>query len=123
MFYVFKKGEKANFIGGRYVTDIEAQIEELKEEIKSGNPTIYIDPNEMQVDSSELSPIETIKKKAIEEYLAQQAAATDKSNDMGNSEQSTKLTGMVTSSNVAATSAGSSSSNSPAPVSVSTKSK
>ncbi len=98
MTYVFQRGAVAHFIGGRFMTDIYEQIAELEAECKSGNPTIYIDEAEMSIDSDALSPLDTIKKKAVEEYLASVKSATLASNDMGSTEISGKVSGILSSS-------------------------
>lgn len=71
--YIYKGGRTAVFIGGRYMTDEEALIREMFDEVgevgaaKSRHPYIYVDPDESQIDSEAPSPIELIKIKAREE--------------------------------------------------------
>lgn len=96
--YVFKSGKQASFIAGKYLTDIDTEIEELEAEIKSGHPHIFIDANEKEVDTEKLDPLEEIKRKAIAEYLEAQKKAVDPSNDMGSTDQSGKLEGIANSS-------------------------
>lgn len=97
--YVFKNGLMAHFVGGRYTTDKEAQIAELEEEIKLGHPTFYIDEKETEVDSTQLDPLEFIKKKAVAEYIAAQKAK--EGTDFGSSDKSAgEGAGMMTSTEI-----------------------
>lgn len=107
--YLFSNGKEANFIGGRYMTDVEAEIAALEGEIKLGHPHIYVDSAEKEVDTEQMDPIEQIKKKAIAEYIAAQTKAINTSNDMGNTEQG-KLQGIGNSSSTAMLATGSDSS-------------
>lgn len=91
--YIFSNGKEANFIGGKYATDVAAEIAALEEDIKLGHPHIYIDDSEKEIDTEQMDPIEQIKKKAIAEYLAAQSAALKPSNDRGTTEQG-KLQGI-----------------------------
>lgn len=83
--YIFKNGKTANFVAGQYLTAIKSEIEELQFEIENGHPHISVDNKELTVDSLHADPLEKIKKQAIEEYLARQAAAVNPENDMGTS--------------------------------------
>jgi hypothetical protein len=87
MRYVFKNGKVAAFLSGKYSTDIAHEIQELDAEVAAHHPNINTNPEEI-IDT--IDPIEALKKKHIEEYLAQQAKSLHKDNDAGNSEQ-TKL--------------------------------
>lgn len=107
--YLFSNGKEANFIGGRYMTDVEAEISALEDEIKLGHPHIYVDSAEKEIDTEQMDPIEQIKKKAIAEYVAAQAKAIKTSNDMGNTEQG-KLQGIGNSSSTSMLATGSDSS-------------
>lgn len=99
--YIFSNGKEANFIGGKYLTDLESEIAALEFEIKSGHPHIYIDTAEKEIDTEQMDPIEQIKKKAIAEYIAAQKAAVNPDNNMGSTEQG-KLTGISNSRSIAA---------------------
>lgn len=103
--YHFKNGKEANFISGEYATDAAEEIEQLDAEVAAMHPHIYIDPKRKEVDASTLDPLEVIKRKAVEEYIAAQAAATDTSRDMGNTSAADilaeRLQGIATSANVA----------------------
>lgn len=67
-------GKEINFIGGRYATDDSAEIEFFETEIKNHHPNFYIDAKEVEVDSVKVDPVEAIRKKAVADYLAAQAA-------------------------------------------------
>ena len=98
--YLFSNGKEANFIGGKYLTDLDIEISQLENEIKSGHPHIYVDAAEKEVDTEQMDPIEQIKKKAIAEYLAAQKAALDPNNDRGSTEAG-KLQGIANSTTIA----------------------
>jgi hypothetical protein len=68
--YVFPDGSEAAFIGGRYTTDDKNKIAHLDTEIKKGNPHIFIDPSLVQMEASDLDPMEVIKKRIIAEAIA-----------------------------------------------------
>lgn len=72
--YVFPDGTEAAFIAGRYATDDEDKIAHLNYEISKGHQHIFTDPEKLQCDEAELDPMEALKKKIIEDYVAQQAA-------------------------------------------------
>ena len=103
--YIFKGGKEAPFIAGRYLTDIKSEIEELEAEVEAKHPTIYIDSAEKEVNTAKLDPIEEIKRRAIAEFIASQAAANNKANDRGNYDAG-KLN-VTTSATVAEAAAGS----------------
>jgi len=84
--YLFKNGKAAPFIGGWYYTDVQSEIDELSAEIASGHPFFSIDENRKTVTAEEMDPLDSIKKKAVAEYLAAQAAAINKSRNMGQTE-------------------------------------
>jgi hypothetical protein len=85
--YIFKNGKEGAFIGGILDTDIESEIEELNAEVAGKHPHIYIDPAQATVDSEKVDPIEEIKRKAIEEYIASVKVASDPANDRGETKQ------------------------------------
>lgn len=82
--YALKDGTQAIFMFGRYFTDNEDYIAELKHEIKMRHPHIT---GGNQVDTATLDPLAGLRAKLRAEFLAEQAAeqaaATAKSNDMG----------------------------------------
>lgn len=72
------EGRLITFVEGHHITTIQKDIDFLEKEIEEGNnPFLYVDPNELEVDTDELSEegrIRKIKRQAIEEYLKQQEA-------------------------------------------------
>lgn len=107
--FLFKNGKEANFIGGRFMTDVQSEIDELQAEVTLNHPHIYVDSAEAKVDSEKLDPLEEIRKKAVADYLAKQAAAVATSNDRGSTAQGGKLEGIANSATIASGAAGSSS--------------
>jgi hypothetical protein len=97
--YAFRSGKVANFVDGKYLTAIKSEIEELTAEIESDNPYLYVDKNELTVSSDKADPLETYRKKVIEEYIAAQTKAINPANDMGNTVSSG--VGLQTSQNIA----------------------
>lgn len=85
--YIFKNGKPAIFIQGKYATAVVAEIAELDDEIALGHPHIFVDPNEAEIDSNALSPIEALTAQIRAQLVAEMQAATDPSNDMGTSTQ------------------------------------
>ena len=87
--YVFKNGDIAQFIVrdnngvGLYHTDDHEKIVELEQEVKKGNPYIFIDPNEKEVDIEALTPLARLKKQLRAEILAGGRAKTNPANNMG----------------------------------------
>jgi len=102
--YFFSDGSRADFISGRYATADEYKIAELNKEIKAGHPHIYIDSKEAEVDAEQLDPLEVIKRKAIAEYIAQQAARAG--TNFGNTDQSSSKAGIMTTTDTTASEAG-----------------
>ncbi len=82
--YIFKDGTRANFINGVYRTSDEHEIAELNDAISKRNPYIL---SGREITAEELDPMIGVKRKIIDEYLAEQALlmaqSIDKSNDMG----------------------------------------
>lgn len=68
--FVFPDGSEAAFIGGRYTTDDPVKISCLNNEVKLGHPHIFIDPNLIQMDHTDLDPMEVMRKKIIAEAIA-----------------------------------------------------
>ena len=83
--YVFRSGKVANFVGGQYLTTVQAEIDELNAEIEAGHPHMYVDTNETTVDSESLDPLAKLRKSIIEQYIKDQQKAVNPENDMGNS--------------------------------------
>lgn len=108
--YFFKNGKQAAFLNGQYTTDNQQEISELMAEVgeigkhSSKHPHIYVDADEQEIDSDALSPLEELKRKAREEVLAEMAAASNATNDMGTSIQGKLIP--ASSKDVEATAAG-----------------
>lgn len=82
--YFFKNGMQAAFLLGRYETEKEEHIQELTDAIYAGNPHIWVDPEDSQVDTDAPSPMERIRQEAYAQALAdiqakQQAGLVDNS--------------------------------------------
>lgn len=101
--FIFKSGKEANFIGGTYLTSDPVEIAELDIEIKSVHPHIYVDENNLAVDTENIDPLHEIKRKAVEEYLAAQQAASDPNSDKGVTEQNTKVGNVANSVSITGT--------------------
>ena len=84
--YIFRNGKPAIFIQGKYATGVEAEVDELNDEISKGHPHIYVDKEEATVDSEMVDPIQALRAKIEAQIRAEMAAATDLSNDRGTSE-------------------------------------
>lgn len=106
--YTLKNGKDCIFYNGEFLTDNLGEIDELMEEIKSGHPFIFIDKNRLVVTKSDLDPLEQIKKKAIEEYKAQVAAAANAQTE-STSDQKFNFASIATSANVGDAASGSTS--------------
>lgn len=94
--FIFPNGKPAIFQQGRYYTDNTEDIATLDKEIKDGHPHIYIDNEEMTIESEMLNPVNAMKAKVLgtlsrDELIAalqaKEADAINPSNDMGSSEQ------------------------------------
>lgn len=84
--YIFKNGKPAIFVAGKFATIVPAEIEELKAEIASGHPHIYIDEKEAEIDSSKIDPIQSLRAQIEAEIRAKMAEATALDNDRGTTE-------------------------------------
>lgn len=109
--YVFKEGKVAAFLSGKYTTNIAGEISELDAEVALGHPNITANAEEVL---DVIEPLELLKKRHIEEYLASVAKSIAKSNDAGFSDQG-KLN-VANSTTISEGAAGSDSVNAPAPV-------
>jgi hypothetical protein len=68
--YYFSNGSAAVFsVEGRFATAKENEIAELEAEVKAGHPHIYVDPKEATSETVEQDPMESLKKRIIEEYM------------------------------------------------------
>lgn len=68
--YFFKNGLQAAFLLGRYETDKEEHVQELQDAIYAGNPHIYVDPEDSEIDTDAPSPMERIRQEAYAQALA-----------------------------------------------------
>lgn len=89
---IMPSGRSIHFSGGMYVTSNEQEIEFLNAEVAAGHPMIYVKDNEKVITEEQLDPLAAVKKRAIDEYLAQQKRQQDPERDMGNSVQEQNLT-------------------------------
>ncbi len=85
--FIFPTGRVAHFKGGMYVTSDAYEIKELDREISLGHPQIYIDPNARTISAEQENPMLALKKKFYEEFMAEQAAHLDPTNNLGESAQ------------------------------------
>ena len=72
-------GRQITFHNGKHITQIKGDIKYLEEVVANGDAYVYIDPAEVEVDTEELTPagmVRKLKREAVEEYLATQAAAS-----------------------------------------------
>lgn len=97
--FIFKDGTVAHFNAGKFFTDKKKEIAELEEEIAAGSIYIFMDEKVKEVDV-DADPLEAVRKKAIEEFIAANAAAIDPNKLMGFSDQGKLKT--VTSHDIAA---------------------
>jgi hypothetical protein len=81
--YIFGNGKPAIFQNNKYTTGVEAEIQELENEIRLGHPHIYIDPADSEIDSEAATPAELLREQIRKEIIAEMAAATDPNNDRG----------------------------------------
>ena len=76
-------GKRIDFIGGTYLTAKQDEIAFLDEQIALGHQMIFVRKGAEVVDADALDPLAAVKKKAVEEYLAQQALNSNPNRDMG----------------------------------------
>lgn len=91
--YTFKNGKDAVFLGGRYLTNNEAEFRELMEEIQTGHPHISVpeNPDDQIVDTKYVDPMEALRASIRADLIAEQAAIRNSKADMGTSDQAEKL--------------------------------
>lgn len=85
---ILGNGKPCIFVQGVYRTAIQGEIDLFESEIAQGHPHLFIDPNEREIDSTMIDPMNAMRAKIIAEYVASQAAATSMTNDRGTSDQS-----------------------------------
>lgn len=81
--YVLKNGATIRFVNHLFYTENELIAAELKETVQAGHPDIYIDQNEPMVDTEALTPEAQLLKKVRAQVMAELAAATQKTRDLG----------------------------------------
>lgn len=109
---VTPEGRIILFIGGKHITQIKKDIEYLTDLVEAGDKYVYIDPNEAEVDTEELTVegrTAKIKREAIAEYLAQQARAaehnsTSEQGELGAGTSSTLVNSLASNSGMKAAS-------------------
>lgn len=74
---ITESGRTISFVCGKYITDVQEDIDFLQKEIKLGNIHIFIKEGEEQLTSDELDPMKMLKKKHVAEYLAEQKELAD----------------------------------------------
>ncbi len=95
---------RISFIGSQYVTDNPDEIAFLDEQIRANHQMIYVKKDHLQVTQEQLDPLAAVKKRAVEEYLKQQAEQQNPGRDFGKTTQDLV---MQTSQSIATISAGS----------------
>ena len=99
--YIFANGKEAPFVGGKFHTSVPSEVAELDQEVLLGHPFIYVDKDQLTVDSANLDPLADIKAKAIADFLAAQKLANDPNNNRGTTTFSGKLGGIANSGTIA----------------------
>lgn len=72
------------FDNGSHITVLKKDIDYLQSLVDEGDAYVYIDHNEVEVDTEELSiegRINKLKREAVEEFLAAQAVKADSTSD------------------------------------------
>lgn len=89
--FVFPNGKKLVFSKGIATTSDPKEVAHLNAEIELGHPSIYVDPNEIQVSLDRIDPIAALRGRMRQELLAEiaeeMAKATDPTNNLGKSDQ------------------------------------
>lgn len=73
---VTETGRTISFVDGRYVTDVQDEIDYLQKEIALGSGYLSVIPGQEVMTSSQLDPMQTLRAKFREELLAELAAGT-----------------------------------------------
>jgi predicted HicB family RNase H-like nuclease len=71
-------GRMIIFYNGKHITTIQRDIDFLQKMVDDNDAYVFVDPNEVEVDTEELTEegrIAKLKREAIAEFLAAQAAA------------------------------------------------
>lgn len=80
---VGKKGTTYRFVNHQFYSVQEEEIAELKKFAANKEAGIYIDPAEPEIDTDRSTPADRLKKKIIEEYLAEQGKLGQASESTG----------------------------------------
>ena len=65
---VLKDGTVVGFVKGRYFTTNKDLEKELKKLVEKNEAGVWIDPNEPEVDTTAVTPLEIERRKAVEEF-------------------------------------------------------
>lgn len=84
-------GQEIRFDNGRCITDNSVHIAFLENELRRMNPFVYINKDKPTMTTTDLNPMAVLKRRFIQEYLAEQAAKAEanKPRDMGYTEDFT----------------------------------
>lgn len=82
-----EKGTRITFANYKFITSDPESIAYLDAEIKNGLQSVT---KGEELSTAELDPMHAVKKKAVEDYLAQQAVIAAGTGDGGNSEAGSK---------------------------------
>lgn len=88
--FICGNGDVITFAQGRYYTDNPSHIAYLDAEIRSNHPHIFVDPNEREVASNMITPMQQMREKIRQELLAELAAGVPMK-DMGKTDPNAKL--------------------------------
>jgi len=100
---VMPDSTRIHFVGGRYLTDKQNEIEFLTNEVKRGHDIISIREGEETLADTALDPLAALREKFFAEFQLAQKAAIDPKNDFGKSEKgaNTAAMGAMTSRGIA----------------------
>lgn len=68
-----EKGNPIVFVSSRFHTMDPSKIAFLDKMIADGTTAVFVNPNQLTMSEADLDPMETLRRKHIQEYLAQQA--------------------------------------------------
>jgi hypothetical protein len=80
------KGQRIQFVSGKYFTSDEEEIEFLDTMAKAGRD-VHTDPKQLQITESERDPMNALRAKFFKEFIEQQQAQLNPDNDRGASVQ------------------------------------
>lgn len=67
-------GSVIAFVGGKFITDLQTEIDYLQKEISLRNPYLYTEAGKEIQTSDELDPMKVLRAKHFEEFAIEQAA-------------------------------------------------